>query len=378
MKFLEKYLDKGLSAISLQRKSGFEEEVADKKEVIKDVKKTGTYQRLFNIIIEEALSSLPRDVTTVLGYDFVSPFHDALLHMRKEGISYCIYSHGRLFFDEKIQVIENKAYKNSPDFDNRFTFKFHDEIFPYKEVIIFGDLLNHGKNKFKINKYQEKSILYYENILLKLYPKIDDAHAWIFRLQGYNDIKSLSNNEEKNLLNAKIKKLARREASSIAILDKEDEFSNTQLNLDWIDKFTHIYQTKICVDNNIPFTKLFGEGATGLNATGEGDRKSWYDTVRSFQIINLFSQLKKYSEIVGLSEEFAGIVMEELDVTDRQANALIDTQRIQTIISTVSTGLLEYEDAKKIVSEIFGINKENEEENKQLDLREYIGVKENE
>ncbi len=33
----------------------------------------------------------------------------------------------------------------------------------------------------------------------------------------------------------------------------------------------------------MPLSKLFGQSATGLNATGEGDARNWYDAVAAYQ-----------------------------------------------------------------------------------------------
>lgn len=39
----------------------------------------------------------------------------------------------------------------------------------------------------------------------------------------------------------------------------------------------------VSASTGIPVYKLMGDAAKGLNATGEGDRKSWYDVVRAYQ-----------------------------------------------------------------------------------------------
>jgi phage-related protein (TIGR01555 family) len=33
----------------------------------------------------------------------------------------------------------------------------------------------------------------------------------------------------------------------------------------------------------MPISKLFGQSASGLNATGEGDARNWYDAVKAYQ-----------------------------------------------------------------------------------------------
>ncbi|MFL1780834.1 DUF1073 domain-containing protein [Candidatus Hepatincolaceae symbiont of Richtersius coronifer] len=320
--------------------------------LIKDIKKTGTYKRLLNLIVDEALGNLPRDITDVLGYDFISVFKEALIYMREQGIAFCYYDGYRLFFDTAIKVKEVK--KDTTNLGEKFAFNIGNKPLPYNQIIVFGDLLNQNKGEFITDHSSSQSILMYENALIKFFSKIDDAHAWIFKIKDYNE-SSLVKNKQSQAIKEKTKKIANRTSKSVVILDKEDDFTNTQLDLNWFSGYLHEYKSKICLDYSVPFTKLFGEVASGLNSTGEGDRKAWYDTVRAFQIIYIFEALKKYAELKGKTQEFINIKMEQLDSRDRESDALINNNKINSIIAAVSTGLLEDEQAQQLISEILGL-----------------------
>jgi len=71
--------------------------------------------------------------------------------------------------------------------------------------------------------------------------------------------------------------------NNMVLLDQEEEHTsknNTFAGLpDLIDRFTQI----LSAATDIPATRLLGSSANGLNATGEGDLKNYYDMIRSLQ-----------------------------------------------------------------------------------------------
>lgn len=71
--------------------------------------------------------------------------------------------------------------------------------------------------------------------------------------------------------------------NNMILLDNEEGFeskSNTFAGLpDLLDRFALF----LSAASDIPATRLLGSSASGLNATGEGDLKNYYDTVRSTQ-----------------------------------------------------------------------------------------------
>lgn len=55
----------------------------------------------------------------------------------------------------------------------------------------------------------------------------------------------------------------------------------------------------ISAKTDIPYTELMGKSASGMNATGEGDRRKWYDKCRSIQDDNKPAILKMYGIVAG-------------------------------------------------------------------------------
>lgn len=89
--------------------------------------------------------------------------------------------------------------------------------------------------------------------------------------------------------------------NNMLLLDNEEDFTtknNTFAGLpDLLDRFAKF----LAAATDIPATRLLGTSATGLNATGEGDLKNYYDMIRSKQKSVYKSKLDYFDEIMLLS-----------------------------------------------------------------------------
>lgn len=70
----------------------------------------------------------------------------------------------------------------------------------------------------------------------------------------------------------------------LALLDKDEEtLDRMTLNLSGVAPVLETLMVWIAGAAQIPYTRFFSVSATGLNATGEGDLKNYYDSIRSQQ-----------------------------------------------------------------------------------------------
>lgn len=69
----------------------------------------------------------------------------------------------------------------------------------------------------------------------------------------------------------------------LALLDGDEKLDRLTLNLTGVAPVMEILMTWISGAADIPATRLFGTSAKGMNATGEGDLKNYYDSLRSKQ-----------------------------------------------------------------------------------------------
>lgn len=71
--------------------------------------------------------------------------------------------------------------------------------------------------------------------------------------------------------------------------------SNSFANL---DKIALEFAVDVCGAADIPMTRLFGQSASGLNATGEGDLRNYYDRISAEQESDIRPQLEYFDEIL--------------------------------------------------------------------------------
>ncbi len=123
-----------------------------------------------------------------------------------------------------------------------------------------------------------------------------EANVDVLRLMKLRE--QLSQNNGETLVNKRLQTaLMAKSFNKAIVLDSEDAYekkSNTFANLDKIlDKiFTNL--SGAC---DIPMTRLLGQSASGINATGDNDIRNYYDMLSDKQESQLRPQLEYFDEI---------------------------------------------------------------------------------
>jgi hypothetical protein len=95
--------------------------------------------------------------------------------------------------------------------------------------------------------------------------------------------------------------------NNMMLLDNEESLENKSNTFAGLPDLLDRYALYLSAASDIPATRLLGSSASGFNATGEGDLKNYYDTVRSAQkkqykpMLDYFDQIM--SKSLGLPEE---------------------------------------------------------------------------
>jgi len=89
--------------------------------------------------------------------------------------------------------------------------------------------------------------------------------------------------------------------NNMLVLDSSDEFSTKTNTFAGLHELLSKYALFLSAASDIPATRLLGSSASGLNATGVGDMKNYYDTVRAAQISKYKPKLDYFDEIMRLS-----------------------------------------------------------------------------
>lgn len=86
------------------------------------------------------------------------------------------------------------------------------------------------------------------------------------------------------------------------LLDSTETFEKKQNAFTNLDKILEKFMIDVCGAADIPMTRLFGQSPGGLNSTGDGDIRNYYDMVSSKQEAEMRPQLEYLYEILCRSE----------------------------------------------------------------------------
>lgn len=89
--------------------------------------------------------------------------------------------------------------------------------------------------------------------------------------------------------------------NNMMLLDNEEGFESKNNTFAGLPDLLDRYALFLSAASDIPATRLLGSSASGLNATGEGDLKNYYDTVRSSQKKDYKPKLDYFDEIMAKS-----------------------------------------------------------------------------
>lgn len=86
--------------------------------------------------------------------------------------------------------------------------------------------------------------------------------------------------------------------ANISLIDKGDEWSQKQINFAGLPAVVEQLLTIMSGAADIPVTRLLGTSAKGLNSTGEGDLRNYYDGIKAKQDLHIEPQLTPLTEIL--------------------------------------------------------------------------------
>lgn len=135
---------------------------------------------------------------------------------------------------------------------------------------------------------------------------IYESNIDVFKIKNF--MQMLQNPETQELLHKRFALASSMKSINNALLldgDEDYQVKNKTFSglPDLIDRFASILASA----TDIPATRFLGSSASGLNATGEGDLKNYYDMIRSKQVNEYKPMLDYFDKIMaaslGLSEE---------------------------------------------------------------------------
>lgn len=124
---------------------------------------------------------------------------------------------------------------------------------------------------------------------------------------------------------------------NLALLDGDETLERMTLQLGGVAQVIETFMVWIAGAARMPMTKIFGTSAQGLSATGEGDKKNYYDAIRSQQNSSIGMSMRTLDEVLVRSAlgywpksfDYAWNPLEQLDGVQVAQARLLDMQAHQ-------------------------------------------------
>ncbi|WP_027162346.1 DUF1073 domain-containing protein [Mesorhizobium sp. WSM1293] len=147
-----------------------------------------------------------------------------------------------------------------------------------------------------------------------------------------------------------------RSNKGLMLIDKEtEEFQNVSASLSGLDMLQAQAQEHMASVSHIPLVKLLGTQPAGLNASSEGEMRSFNDYVHSFQE-HLFRQpLHRLLGLVmislwGAPDDGIDFEFEKLEETDEKEAADVEKTKAERDQILIDTGVISPEESRKRVA----------------------------
>lgn len=126
---------------------------------------------------------------------------------------------------------------------------------------------------------------------------LKEAKIDVIRLEGMADSMATSKAEADLLkrwqLVAQLKSIA-----NVTLLDKQDEWDQKSVEFSGLPAVIEQLLTIMAGAADIPVTRLIGTSAKGLNATGDGDLRNYYDGIKAKQDLSVSPQLAPLDDML--------------------------------------------------------------------------------
>lgn len=140
------------------------------------------------------------------------------------------------------------------------------------------------------------SILDFDTTTAAIATMMFEANVDVISSDGLSDLLTTKQGEKKVVDRFQMSQLMK-SFNRTLILDKEETYTKKTNVFSGLDKIAMTFQTNVCGATDIPQTRLFGQAPGGLDATGDGDLRNYYDMLSSKQESEVTPQMDYFDQI---------------------------------------------------------------------------------
>lgn len=177
---------------------------------------------------------------------------------------------------------------------------------------------------------------------------MQEANVDVITRTGLND--ELASQEEDLILRRYRLFSMAKSVVNLALLDADETYDRKTLNLTGVAPSIEQFMVLIAAAARIPYAKLFGTSAKGMNATGEGDENSYYDQLASERVHKIEPGLATIDDVMVRSA--LGAYPEEFDWSWNPFKQLSDKEESEVRKSRAETHRIYLEDEVITVAQV--------------------------
>jgi hypothetical protein len=125
---------------------------------------------------------------------------------------------------------------------------------------------------------------------------IQEANVDVVTRQGL--AAELASGEEANILHRFAVGAQMKSFVNMLLLDGDETYDRKQISFSGLAQVMDMFMIWVSGAADIPMTRLFGRSAAGMNSTGEGDNRNYYDKVGSDQETKMRPELEKLDTVL--------------------------------------------------------------------------------
>lgn len=198
-----------------------------------------------------------------------------------------------------------------------------------------------------------KDVVAHDNVSANMAALTFQANINTMEVKGLEQLLSMSSPEvQRRFWNTMQAISVMRSNFGMQLVEQGNQIKNTQYTFTGLDEVYESMCLNLCGASHYPMTKLFGRSPAGMDATGEGDLKNYYDYVDSQREAKLRPALEKLLPVLCMSAW--GYVPDDLEISfpplwtpTAKEVAEIAKSKAETITTAYQAGLLNVDTAQK-------------------------------
>jgi phage-related protein (TIGR01555 family) len=155
-----------------------------------------------------------------------------------------------------------------------------------------------------------------------------DAAQGVFKVKGLMDM--LAGGDKETLQSRmELVELNRSVARAIMVDAEMEDFKREAYTFGGIPDILKAFVVRLAGAARMPVMVLFGQSPTGLNATGDGEIRLWYDRVQAYQRQALAPAITRFWELMFAAQDFEGEAPPEWTVVFERLWQMTDQEQAE-------------------------------------------------